>query len=89
MIFLFLSQKCIGAVDGTHVDANVKGENKVPYRDYKSKTSQNVLCIVDFDLCFTYVYAGWEGSTHDSWVFWECIHNQRVRFPTPTEGTSS
>jgi hypothetical protein len=57
------------APNGTQIDANVTGENKVPYRDYKSNTSQNVLCIVDFDLCFTYVYASWEGSTHDSRVF--------------------
>jgi hypothetical protein len=68
--FYFFSQKCIGAIDGTHVDTNVRGKNKALYRDYKLNVSQNVLCIVEFDLCFTYVYAGWEGSTHDSRVFW-------------------
>ena len=57
--FFFFSQKCIGAIDGIHVDANVRGENKVPYQDYKSSTSHNVLCIVDFDLCFTYVRHTW------------------------------
>jgi hypothetical protein len=89
MIFLFSLQKCIRAIDDTHVDANVTGENTVPYRDYKSNTSQNVLYIIDFDLCFTYVYAGWEGSTHDSRVFWKYIHDPKVRFPTPTEGITS
>jgi hypothetical protein len=47
----------------------VTGKNNVPYRGRKSTTTQNVLCMVDFDLYFTYVYAGWEGSTHDSRVF--------------------
>jgi hypothetical protein len=27
---------------------------------------QNVLAAVDFDLKFTYVLAGWEGSAHDA-----------------------
>jgi hypothetical protein len=31
-----------------------------------SYTSQNVLAIVDFDLKFTYVLVGWEGSSHDA-----------------------
>jgi hypothetical protein len=31
----------------------------------KHYTSQNVLAAVDFDLKFTYVLAGWEGSAHD------------------------
>ena len=39
--FSFFSQKCIEAIDGTHVDTNVTGENKVPCQDYKSNTSQN------------------------------------------------
>ncbi|SPT19060.1 unnamed protein product [Triticum aestivum] len=36
------------------------------YRGRKHYTSQNVLAVVDFDLKFTYVLAGWEGSTHDA-----------------------
>ena len=32
----------------------------------KHYTSQNVLAAVDFDLKFTYVLAGWEGSVHDA-----------------------
>lgn len=30
----------------------------------KHTTTQNVLAAVDFDLRFTYVLAGWEGSAH-------------------------
>nr|XP_020167523.1 protein ALP1-like [Aegilops tauschii subsp. strangulata] len=36
------------------------------YRGRKHYTSQTVLAAVDFDLKFTYVLAGWEGSAHDA-----------------------
>ncbi|XP_059436393.1 uncharacterized protein LOC132169366 [Corylus avellana] len=77
--------KCIGAIDGTHVKACVQGENIVPYRSRKSTITQNVMCVVDFDLCFTYVYAGWEGNTHDSLIFQECIEDPIALFPMPVE----
>ncbi|XP_059429163.1 uncharacterized protein LOC132162972 [Corylus avellana] len=77
--------KCIGAIDGTHVKACVQGENIVPYRSRKSTITQNVMCVVDFDLCFTYVYAGWEGNTHDSRIFQECIEDPTALFPMPVE----
>ena len=32
----------------------------------KHTTAQNVLAAVDFDLRFTYVLVGWEGSAHDA-----------------------
>jgi hypothetical protein len=32
----------------------------------KTYPTQNVLAVFDFDLHFTYVLAGWEGSAHDS-----------------------
>ncbi|KAK1606509.1 hypothetical protein QYE76_030182 [Lolium multiflorum] len=35
-------------------------------RGRKHYTSQNVLAAVDFDMRFTYVLAGWEGSAHDA-----------------------
>ena len=34
----------------------------------KNGTTQNVLATISFDLKFTYVLAGWEGSAHDSHV---------------------
>ncbi|KAK1696497.1 hypothetical protein QYE76_013194 [Lolium multiflorum] len=36
------------------------------FRGRKHYNSQNVLAVVDFDMRFTYVLAGWEGSTHDA-----------------------
>jgi hypothetical protein len=32
-----------------------------------------VLAAVDFDLRFTYVLAGWEGSAHDSFVLQDAL----------------
>ncbi|KAM0913261.1 hypothetical protein ACQ4PT_012277 [Festuca glaucescens] len=43
------------------------------FRGRKSYPSQNVLAVVDFDLRFTYVLAGWEGSTHDSLVLKDAL----------------
>ncbi|KAK1653048.1 hypothetical protein QYE76_070853 [Lolium multiflorum] len=36
------------------------------FRGRKHYTSQNMLAVVDFDMRFTYVLAGWEGSAHDA-----------------------
>ena len=44
-----------------------KSQSKA-YRGRKHYTSQNVLAAVDFDLKFTYVLAGWEGSAHDATI---------------------
>ena len=32
----------------------------------RKRLTQNVLAAVSFDLRFTYVLAGWEGSAHDA-----------------------
>ena len=38
----------------------------VAYRNRKGFTSQNVMAVVDFEMKFTYLVAGWEGSSHDA-----------------------
>uniref|UniRef100_A0A453JC04 DDE Tnp4 domain-containing protein n=1 Tax=Aegilops tauschii subsp. strangulata TaxID=200361 RepID=A0A453JC04_AEGTS len=43
------------------------------FRGRKSLPTQNVLAAVDFDLRFIYVLAGWEGSTHDSYVLQDAL----------------
>ena len=44
-----------------------------PFRGRKHNTTQNVMAIVDFDLKFTYVLAGWEGFAHDALVLADAI----------------
>lgn len=55
---------CVGALDGSYIKAHVVGETKL-YRNRKGDLSQNVLAVVDFNMLFTYVLAGWEGSAAD------------------------
>ncbi|XP_049361528.1 uncharacterized protein LOC125826253 [Solanum verrucosum] len=57
---------CVGAIDGTHVLASVPIEQQSRFRGRKGTTTQNVLAAINFNLKFTYVLAGWEGSAHDS-----------------------
>ncbi|XP_077251888.1 uncharacterized protein LOC143891130 [Tasmannia lanceolata] len=59
---------CIGAIDGTHIHARVSAELNGRFWCRKGYPSQNVLTACDFDMKFTYVLAGWEGSASDSRV---------------------
>jgi hypothetical protein len=38
------------------------------FRGRKSHPSQNVMAAIDFDLQFTFVMAGWEGTSHDALI---------------------
>lgn len=60
---------CRGAIDGSHFDAYVPDEAVARYRNRKGGVSQNVLAVCDFDMKFTYVLSGWEGSAADSMVY--------------------
>ncbi|WVZ91704.1 hypothetical protein U9M48_037838 [Paspalum notatum var. saurae] len=62
---------CIGAIDGTHIDAKIKFEEQTPYRNRHGFPSQNVMAVVSFDMTFTYVVAGWEGpASHQAVLRW-------------------
>jgi hypothetical protein len=41
-----------------------------------------------FDMQFTFVWAGWEGSAHDTRIFLEAIDNPCIKFPKPPEGNN-
>lgn len=45
-----------------------------------------MLAVCDFDLLFTYVLVGWEGSAHDSRIFLDAITDPKLKFPKPPEG---
>ncbi|KAL0390796.1 UNVERIFIED_CONTAM: hypothetical protein Scaly_0436700 [Sesamum calycinum] len=55
------------------------------YRSRKGRLAQNVLAICDFDMNFTYVYAGWEGSAADARVLDNAV-SQDPNFPFPPIG---
>jgi hypothetical protein len=58
----------IGAIDGTHVRASVPKKMEVVFRGRKSHATQNVMTTIDFDLWFTFMMVGWEGTTHDALI---------------------
>ena len=77
----------IGALDGTLVHAVVPADQQTRYRGRgKGECFQNVLGICDFDMMFTFVWAGWEGITHDSRVLKEVACNPTSGFPFPPPG---
>ncbi|XP_048131248.1 putative nuclease HARBI1 [Rhodamnia argentea] len=74
---------CIGAINGTHINASVPVSKQIPYRGGKVTTTQNVLCVCSFDMKFTFVYAGWEGSANDCRVLSAALETPRLQFPHP------
>ncbi|KAK5846540.1 hypothetical protein PVK06_002832 [Gossypium arboreum] len=73
---------CIGALDGTHVRASVPLNIQGRFRSRKGGTTQNVLAAITFDLKFSYVLAGWEGSAHDSRILSDALSRPRgLRIP--------
>jgi hypothetical protein len=59
---------CIGAFDGTHIPAVIGADARDAFINRKGFTSQNVLGVVNFDMTFSYILAGWEGCAHDGRV---------------------
>jgi hypothetical protein len=74
-------EHCIGALDGTHVPIHVPAAEAPRYRCRKGFLSQNVLAACDFDMRFTYILAGWEGSAHDGRVIQDAIARGGFRTP--------
>ncbi|XP_060188606.1 uncharacterized protein LOC132617582 [Lycium barbarum] len=67
---------CIDAIDGTHVRVKVSQSEAPKYRGRKDYPTQNVLAACSFDLKFTYVLAGWEGTASDSRIMKEALNRQ-------------
>ncbi|CAA0840427.1 Unknown protein [Striga hermonthica] len=76
---------CIGAIDGTIIPAWIPEEDHGKYICRKGHLSQNVMVACDFDCKFTYVLAGWEGSTNDSRIFGETLTDPTNTFLWPPE----
>lgn len=50
---------CVGALDGFHFFAYVPITQQKRFRNRHGDLTQNVLAVVDFEMNFTYVLAGW------------------------------
>ncbi|KAF5470966.1 hypothetical protein F2P56_011448 [Juglans regia] len=66
-------EKCLGAMDNTMIDAAAPSRLSNAYRNHRGRIAQNVLCLCDFNMKFTYVYTGWEGTAHDARVFLDAL----------------
>ncbi|KAL7607165.1 hypothetical protein Lser_V15G15680 [Lactuca serriola] len=74
----------IGALDGTLIHVVVPANKRDLYRSRgKGDCYQNVLAICDFNMMFTFVVAGWEGTAHDSRILSEALANPHAPFPLP------
>ena len=49
----------------------------------KSFATQNVTAVVDFDLKFTYILAGWEGTTHDAVILADALERENGGLRVP------
>jgi hypothetical protein len=72
---------CIGALDGTHVPVFIRTLSQPAYTNRKGGFSQNVMGVCTFDLQFSYVYAGWEGSANDQHVLNDAIGKGHFQVP--------
>jgi hypothetical protein len=56
--------------------ARVSRNQRAAFLGRKHTTTQNILAAVDFDLRFTYVLAGWEGSAHDALILADALERE-------------
>ncbi|XP_040954424.1 uncharacterized protein [Gossypium hirsutum] len=71
--FYLYFKDCIRALDGTHIRASVPFSIQGRFYSRKGGTTQNVLAVITFDLKFSHVLAGWEGSAHDSRILSDAL----------------
>ncbi|KAL4567082.1 hypothetical protein LXL04_022654 [Taraxacum kok-saghyz] len=83
IIYIFFKLDCI---DGTHIDASIRVTDQMRYRGRKGVPTFNVMAVCDFDMCFTFISVGWEGSAHDTRVFLHAIETPSMNFPKPPDG---
>ncbi|KAJ9128917.1 hypothetical protein P3X46_034332 [Hevea brasiliensis] len=76
----------IGAIDGTHVRACIAPEDQIPYIGRKGIPTQNIIVTCSFDMQFTFVWAGCEGTAHDAIIFLAAIKDPIIKFPKPPKG---
>ena len=72
---------CIGSLDGTQIPLHLSPSDQQRYRNRKGGVSHNVLAACDFDLRFTYVYPGWEGSANDQRVLQDAFEKGGLIVP--------
>ena len=70
----------LGAIDGSHIHLRAPASLQAACINRKSVTTQNCLFCSSFNLIFTYVVTGWEGSASDAWIYQYAI-NKGLKIP--------
>lgn len=68
------------AIDGTHMKVHPAAEDRPRYRNRKGTLSINILAACTFDMRFTYLLSGYEGSACDS-AIWSFARTQDLQIP--------
>jgi hypothetical protein len=68
----------VGAVDGSHIPVFVPDQKR--FINQKGYVSQNMLAVCNFNMEFTYVMPGWEGSAHDGRI-WDAARTGTLKIP--------
>nr|KAJ0211795.1 hypothetical protein LSAT_V11C400161520 [Lactuca sativa] len=72
--YLEALEDCIGAINGTHMKATVPQRDQIKYVGRNNYVTQNIM------------WAGCEGSAHDTGIFNEAQRRREVKFPLPANG---
>ena len=72
---------CIGTLDSTHIPVFIRAMSAPTYRNRKGFLTQNVLGVCTFNLQFSHVYAGWEGSANDQAVLNNAMAKEVFQVP--------
>ncbi|KAL2347776.1 hypothetical protein Fmac_001776 [Flemingia macrophylla] len=75
-IFYLYFKDCLGAIDGTHVRVKVPRSDAPCFRGREDWPTQSVFAACDFDMKFTYVLGGWEGTTYDSRILKDVLSRE-------------
>ncbi|XP_059664095.1 uncharacterized protein LOC132309848 [Cornus florida] len=81
--FYLYFKDCVGAIDGTHIRVKVSKKDAPRYRGRKDYPTQNVLAACSFDMKFTYVLPGWEGTASDSRVIKNALSEREEKLIIP------
>lgn len=66
-------KNAIGAVDGSHLFVSPPAHTRARWQDRDGNLTQNMMAICNFDMFFTFVLVGWEGSAADGPLYHKCF----------------
>ncbi|GJX41286.1 Myb/SANT-like domain, harbinger transposase-derived nuclease domain protein [Tanacetum coccineum] len=84
MLLPSIPNGAVGAFDGTLIHASIPSHKQNVYKARgRGDCYQNVLAICDFNMIFTYIVAGWEGTAHDARILNEALDDPIYEFLIP------